>query len=626
MSNFDELLNELQKRMVQSGHPVKVVSKDRTQEEQSKLYSQGRSSQGPIVTEKSGAPGDESRHQLGTAADFAFSNPGDQSWDLLGKNAKDLGLTWGGDWKSLVDKPHVELNQMPDQNPVVITDPKGNRHVFPPGFDPIKAQQIVNKTINQIPIPPAPTEGAAQPQVQAQSKSQPDQPGALTKFLGEFGSTINPMNMVRSIPAMIPGTDANAQATLAGLKEKAAHPIFTAIKQSQPLTGGAGVDAGRKIGSGDVAGGLGQASGDVFNAALPVILPEVPGMAKGAAKAVGTVAKKTGPVIGGAGVGAFLGGPMGALEGAAIGLGGKSVMYGRIGRILKVADAMLNKAEGTAGSVEAGTAPTAGIPYTPQQIADLKALKAAGDPGMIKAYEDGIRSQRPQAPLQTQPQQQQQTGLSKSKVDLVSKIEAQDKAAATKPAEAPKTAPAAPVKETPKDTPAPVQGRWRVGPDKPYKLDDPGPPNLSRGVPSPMKEADLPRPTGTKLKFEKSPSGVDPREMDTQQGLYKDGFRRRSFGPAEPSPNPLVEALIPEVRANPAAGVPRDISPSGGLSIEGLGEGYKGTLPEEVSGPMDGRKSLSRVEMSEWLADKAKYGLTDKDLPNWLYQKMMEHK
>src|SRR5262245_18668914 len=107
--DLDARLAILQERMAAAGYPVRVVSKKRSAAQQRRLYAQGRSAPGPIVTEKSGEPGEESRHQLGMAADFAFTTKGRENWQLLGQTAKELGLEWGGDWKTLVDRPHVQM-------------------------------------------------------------------------------------------------------------------------------------------------------------------------------------------------------------------------------------------------------------------------------------------------------------------------------------------------------------------------------------------------------------------------------------------------------------------------------------------------------------------------------------
>lgn len=101
--------------MAAAGHPIVKVSGRRTAAEQAALYAQGRSAPGPIVTQKAGTPGAESRHQAGTATDFAFRGPDGQPsydpshpWDTLGRMAKVHGFEWGGDWTTLKDQGHVQ--------------------------------------------------------------------------------------------------------------------------------------------------------------------------------------------------------------------------------------------------------------------------------------------------------------------------------------------------------------------------------------------------------------------------------------------------------------------------------------------------------------------------------------
>lgn len=115
------------KAMAATGHPIMKVGGDRTADQQAKLYQQGRGKPGSIVTDKSGAPGDESRHQVGMAGDFAFVGPDGkpdysptQPWATLGRMAKVQGLEWGGDFKDLNDRGHVQLPvkaQAPGQTP-----------------------------------------------------------------------------------------------------------------------------------------------------------------------------------------------------------------------------------------------------------------------------------------------------------------------------------------------------------------------------------------------------------------------------------------------------------------------------------------------------------------------------
>lgn len=80
--------------------------------EQNKLYAQGRSKAGKIVTF---AKGGQSKHNFGDAVDFAFlDTAGNIDWSQklftkLGASAKKFGLSWGGAWKKFKDYPHIEL-------------------------------------------------------------------------------------------------------------------------------------------------------------------------------------------------------------------------------------------------------------------------------------------------------------------------------------------------------------------------------------------------------------------------------------------------------------------------------------------------------------------------------------
>ena len=64
-----------------------------------------------------------SRHLTGHAVDLAATVAGDVRWDwplypqlaaMMKQAAKEQGvqLVWGGDWKSLVDGPHFELDRL----------------------------------------------------------------------------------------------------------------------------------------------------------------------------------------------------------------------------------------------------------------------------------------------------------------------------------------------------------------------------------------------------------------------------------------------------------------------------------------------------------------------------------
>lgn len=91
----------------------------RTVEYQDKLYAQGRTTQGKIVTNAKGKDY-QSQHQWGIAFDIAI-NDTKLLYDVatLKKvakiaKAKGVGLAWGGDWVSPVDMPHFYLKKWGD--------------------------------------------------------------------------------------------------------------------------------------------------------------------------------------------------------------------------------------------------------------------------------------------------------------------------------------------------------------------------------------------------------------------------------------------------------------------------------------------------------------------------------
>lgn len=91
--------------------PVKITETFRTEEEQNTLYAQGRTESGSIVTN---VKFPNSAHCWGVAFDFCRNVKGKEYDDSdgffakCGEIGKWLGLTWGGDWKNFVDKPHFE--------------------------------------------------------------------------------------------------------------------------------------------------------------------------------------------------------------------------------------------------------------------------------------------------------------------------------------------------------------------------------------------------------------------------------------------------------------------------------------------------------------------------------------
>jgi peptidoglycan L-alanyl-D-glutamate endopeptidase CwlK len=87
----------------------------RSLKEQDKLYEQGRTQPGKIVTNAKGGKSNHNKYPS-PAFDIAFKNSkGQLDWNTeLFKNfsalAKSVGLSWGGDWATFKDNPHFEID------------------------------------------------------------------------------------------------------------------------------------------------------------------------------------------------------------------------------------------------------------------------------------------------------------------------------------------------------------------------------------------------------------------------------------------------------------------------------------------------------------------------------------
>jgi peptidoglycan L-alanyl-D-glutamate endopeptidase CwlK len=94
-----------------NGIRIKIISGLRTFEEQDELYAQGRTKPGSKVTN---ARGGYSNHNFGIAFDvgvfegnkYLADSPKYKAVGVLGT---DLGLEWGGNWKTIIDQPHFQL-------------------------------------------------------------------------------------------------------------------------------------------------------------------------------------------------------------------------------------------------------------------------------------------------------------------------------------------------------------------------------------------------------------------------------------------------------------------------------------------------------------------------------------
>lgn len=110
------LANKLVTECKKQGLIVKLGECFRSVAEQDALYAQGRITKGSIVTNARGTSY-SSMHQWGVAFDVIRNdgkgayNDSDNWFSKVAKIGKSLGLEWGGDWTSPVDKPHFQLPQ-----------------------------------------------------------------------------------------------------------------------------------------------------------------------------------------------------------------------------------------------------------------------------------------------------------------------------------------------------------------------------------------------------------------------------------------------------------------------------------------------------------------------------------
>lgn len=112
---IQDIIPKLKAVCLENGLVIGIGECVRTKEEQDNLYKKGRTLPGNIVTNAKGSTY-SSMHQWGVAFDFyrndkkgAFDDS-DGFFKKVGNLGKELGLFWGGDFKSPVDKPHFQLN------------------------------------------------------------------------------------------------------------------------------------------------------------------------------------------------------------------------------------------------------------------------------------------------------------------------------------------------------------------------------------------------------------------------------------------------------------------------------------------------------------------------------------
>lgn len=143
------LWHVLRDELSRAGHQVALHSTYRSAEVQDRLWRQGRQDPGPRVTNLRGG---QSWHNVtssdGTPAaaafDFHWRTPGGglpfastHPWELAGVIGERLGLRWGGRWRPLADRPHLEL-------PMTLAEAQAT------SVQPVPALVIINGTVHGL--------------------------------------------------------------------------------------------------------------------------------------------------------------------------------------------------------------------------------------------------------------------------------------------------------------------------------------------------------------------------------------------------------------------------------------------------------------------------------------------
>lgn len=96
----------------EQGFPILITQTLRDDEYQATLYAQGRTKPGSIVTNSKVT----TFHGVGLAFDVCKNVRGHEYDDAaffarVGAIGKEIGFSWGGDWKSFSDRPHLQWDE-----------------------------------------------------------------------------------------------------------------------------------------------------------------------------------------------------------------------------------------------------------------------------------------------------------------------------------------------------------------------------------------------------------------------------------------------------------------------------------------------------------------------------------
>ena len=93
------------------GLTINIISGLRSYAEQDAMYAQGRAEPGNVVTN---ARGGYSNHNFGIAFDVGLFERNkylgeSPMYKAVGALGEELGLEWGGNWRTIIDQPHFQL-------------------------------------------------------------------------------------------------------------------------------------------------------------------------------------------------------------------------------------------------------------------------------------------------------------------------------------------------------------------------------------------------------------------------------------------------------------------------------------------------------------------------------------
>lgn len=125
ITDLDPRLQPLARRFIEraraEGLDPLITCTYRSDDEQERLYAQGRTTAGPIVTNaRAGQSAHNARSSAGQPASRAFDvvplvdgkpmwDAAHPHWQKLGRIGTELGLEWAGNWRRFREFPHFQL-------------------------------------------------------------------------------------------------------------------------------------------------------------------------------------------------------------------------------------------------------------------------------------------------------------------------------------------------------------------------------------------------------------------------------------------------------------------------------------------------------------------------------------